>query len=92
MLTRVFACALQVETYAVANCLNSGSCSIAAGVQATLSLTDSHVAPHGFATVLIHPQDFNDGDVATINAFFDSLLADAVSLYDLRLIRDMATP
>jgi len=71
----------------VADCYGPGACSVATQLSAVPPFTNPAVG--AWAVVMMHPQDFADGDVNTIRAFFDLVLPEANANFDVRALRDM---
>jgi len=69
------------------DCQNDEYCSINSQIAAIAPVTDPKVG--GFSVVMMHPQDFDDGDDATIQSYFRSILPIAIENYDLRLISSL---
>jgi peptidoglycan/xylan/chitin deacetylase (PgdA/CDA1 family) len=67
-------------------CFSNSWCSVNSAVTALSALT---VDDTQWAVVLMHPQNFGDGEFSTMKAYYTSLLTYAKQRYDLRTISDI---
>jgi len=69
------------------DCALSEECSINSQIASDAAVTDPKIG--GWSVVMVHPQDFDDGDDSTIQSYFRSVLPVAKENYDLRLVSSL---
>lgn len=72
-----------------AHCVDSGGeCSVISQLQTMAPYTDISIG--AWSCVMLHPQDFGDGDAAAINAYYNNILPTMKTRYTMYTVTELA--